>query len=373
MPSASPYAWRANAIDRGGLKQPYEYDTYTGREIHDSPSITGLNKTPDKVLKNWILYGAHYTSEARPPYAPGRDPLTCAELADYETIDGTLLWVDGAIQTDLLDANRRRIVQRLKDVQVQDSAGTKACDVIRTYEQGPLTGSEGENGETEPYDPEYGDIKAGEWLIVDYKDGKIKAENRIYSEVVAGDAIKVILNGSGVYFEAQGTYWRLEEIERTMRQQQTGSNAKTYFMGIPRNVEESRAALHDGNYETFIPADVKISRAGSSPIISQLAEEFGILHGLYLAQMNITDLSSTPGRPVADDRLYQLSQMLREVEAHRDIMRQACALWGATIEFSEIHVLTVSDRQAEFDLLSAMLAAEVIEDSEFKQKAKRLI
>lgn len=350
-------------VDAGELKQAYPYAVKTGDEIAESLSITRLNYTPEEILSNWILYGAHYTSEAAPPYAPGRDPLTPRELCRRVLRAGTLLWVDGAIQFDILDADRKRIVQRLKDVEVPvpGTAAPRVQDVYRVYRQGPLT------------DSEWGEVAAGDWLLADYNKPELKASDRFYSEVLLASQVQVILNGAGIYFDMQGAYWRLEEIERTMRQQQTGPNAKTYIHGIPRNVEESRAALNDDKYETFIPADVKISRAGASPIIDQLKAEYELLRNEYFAGMNITDVSYTPGRPVADDRYLQMLPMLRAVEQHREIMRQACALFGGDIEFSQIHAATVSDRQAEFDLLTAMLTAQVIDQGEYKTKAKRLI
>lgn len=366
-----PFYWRSNAPGwGGGLGQDYPYQTLTGRELYALPSISRLNILPVVTLKNYILHGAKLTGNV--PYAPGFPPMTAEELVDVALLDGTYLWMAGALQSDIVRVSREQIIQLLYDVELQASGDSRArtVDITRRYTRGPQKGYDGQ-----PYNEIYGDLLEGEWLIEDFEGrligntgALVDDSSRIVKDGDKENGVVLLLNGLGPLAEAQGTYWYLEELCGIMRDESTGPNSAMWIKGIPLNEGEALAAAEDKTRKVkFLPGEFDIVHGGNTPLLQHLSQLYTLALSRYYSTMTMTDISDQPGRPVAEDLFLRMGPMLRGVDQHRERIQQACKLWGAEITFKQIHTETVADRQAEFDFIQAQLALEYITPGQAKE------
>jgi len=366
------FPWRANS----GWGQPagmaaYPYPTLTGRELYNAPSISRLNILPVVTMKNYILHGAKLTGEV--PYAPGFPSLTVEELADARLLDGTMLWLEGELQSNIVYVSRRQIIQRFYDVKLPAPAASvnrpSRADVTRLYTRGPKD-AEGDEAA----------IPEGEWRICDYvgddvKDGaEIEDSERLVIEGDKEKGLVLLAGGLGPLAEAQGTYWYIEELCQTMRDEMAGPAASFWITGIPMNETESRQRAEDKNTKVkFLPGDFTLTHYGNNPLLQHLVELYKVALSRYYSTMTMTDISDQPGRPVAEDLFLRMGPMLRAVNYHRLKIKEACALWGASVSFTEIHSDTAADRNTAYMMIEAIRAAGYLTPEEAKQKVLELL
>jgi hypothetical protein len=326
----------------------------SGRALYDEHSITGLNRIPVIKLAGYVLAGAKLLT-------PPRYNVSLEEIHATLEIDGSLLMVNGEMQTGVIQADWDSCVQCIPACAIEGGAQ----DIYREYEITP-------DGVTVTDWLHYGEAAQA---IIAGPTALPRADVVWYYN--AAEPV-------GILYHAQGTYRRIEEISQTVRRFQKGPATKVGVTGYVRDEDKVRAEMmNDDPMYIISGVNTQITMGGNTAAIDQLLNEQSKLLPMYYQQTHIVDTESPVQRPSGADRTLVMGPMLRYVDTVRAQITNVLEQLGATWTTERIHTTDILDRQNEFNLLVQLLqmgkpALEtggegVITWDEFQTSAKELI
>jgi hypothetical protein len=305
-----------------------EVKTYAfepGYEVYCSPSITTLNKLPVRVLQAFI------TSKMKA--SDNYYGILPDDLAESLLVDGSIVVYGGEL------------------------GHSKQWTVVNTG----LATYLAEDGTFHVYMKLANDM----WQVIVYEDN---TEEKILTVIpgLASDQLYLYPNGRGILEPVQFTYYRLEEIEQSIRQQ-TSEAALSLIVSNYQGSDKVKAIreIKQGAKIIFIPGtDVTITRVGSSQVADQLMSEFDRLLPLYLRSTNVPYFNE--GSTMSGvSRALMMQPTTRFVDQVQGHMENIYAEWKGTITFGTLTLLTPEERKSELELLTLKRDAGIITPDEF--------
>lgn len=346
------YAWN--------ITKPSEFETRTGRQIYEEMSYTGLNQYPITILESFAIHGGTLKGSGGVIENEDMDenvPFTIPSLANE-------LLVSGSFIAYLKEGNDKYEFQRGKIDVVRKDLG------LIILEDDPTV--------TREYQLiEHSETNEGYWLIRDFE--KYGTEDQL---LVPGTEIEVPFNvvfmyqfgdylfRGGVLYPAQRAYNRIEEIFLSFRSQTTDNALSLIVAGQVGSIQQAQSQLSGGRKVLFIPGEVTISRVASTHVTDQLMQEVGLLMPLYIRRLQVFT-SQEEKAESGLSRRYEMMPMLTYVNSIRKRMGRIYKneLFNLDIDFENIIIKTIDERDKELTYLKRLLNENIIDHAEFVKRA----
>lgn len=338
-------------IDTFNLEDYFEDDTdivndhpiLMGREIFTSFSLTGLNRSPITKLMAYILAGYEMDGV---PTAPLND-ISVSTIAERLLVDGSFAIFEGNFIEDIYYMN------------------TDIGITVITYIRGS--------------DNEILDNRKRVYLdlgtVVDIMDMRYEDGGwTIEAEYISNSSLSVYIGDSGLLYYPQKVYWRLEEIEETIKKA-TGKSALANIISgdFVGSITKARRAFNAGEPNVWVPGkEVKVTHMMSSDIVSFLLQEGQWLLARYKESMlDYVDRDAVQMSGVS--RRYQILPTLQFVSNTRDKIIDIYSEHGAQVTFEPFSVLDTKEKADEIANIERARELEAITDEELRGRIRDLM
>lgn len=325
------------------------WEKTTGREIYELDSITGLNKTPVKVLGSFIL-GGHSLDPSDDP------PFTAVDLVKYLLIDGTI--VIQTIETPtgkehiflhgVMFATKSKFIQAIPDF----TKDGKRLHRIWT-------------------------IEGDRWMWQDVTGFGTDKETVIDSTDtgIAADNMFVFPNDKGILYDAQFTYRRLEEIERKVRKA-SNSAVSLILTGYTGMLAQLYTALAEtGNDDSgilVVPQGTGFDFPKTTAVVDQLHKDFIMLLPGYFKQTNLVEFDDSSNMSGKSRKLL-MQQTLEFTRLSRNQIEDIYNHWSITVTFDSLPTLDADEKMKELNFLKVLKEDGVLNITEYKRRALKLL
>jgi hypothetical protein len=332
------------------------WEKITGREIYELDTITNLNRVPVKVLGSFIQGGAKITGNTDIiPELP--------DLIEHLLVDGTIVifteTLDDSDPPQLLPIPELVFMTNIiyatktKVIQVQLNYSPDGKEILRVFK---LEGDRWNYEDITAYGTE------DERVIKQSEKGIAAAHLYVYP------------NKTGILYDAQFTYRRLEEIERQVRK--VNKNAITMivkgYLGMMEQLIDAVRAGVDDNGALAVPDGSSVEIPKTTTVVDQLHKDYRLLLPAYFKMTNLVEFDDS--QPISGiSRRLLMQQTLEFTTLTREQIKEIYKNWNAGITFESIPTMSADERMKELDFLDRMKDNSSITKAEHKIRAKALL
>jgi len=328
----------------------HDYPIVTGREIYSLMSITGLNRSPVNKLTAYIMAGEALEGEAQKPLTD----IPPTTMAKHLLIDGSVAIFMGKFIYDIIYIDNDKVVTNIRDEDGVLLSGhrrvyIKFSNIVIVIDQ---------------------EIKNKEWTTT--SEMPFTASE---AGVKTTDEMLFILpNDKGLLWPSQKTFFRLEEIEKTIKGETDSSALATIITGsYTGNMDQAKAAFAANKKRIFIPgADIGVHNVFNGDAVEKLMVEHEGLLKLYRESMYDYLSPDTITMSGVSRRLAMLPT-LQFVSIQRKLLIDIYGEHGAALTFEPFSILDSQEKQTELANVQYAYDVGAITDDEFKVRIRHLM
>ena len=314
-------------------RDPSDFSLRVGRAIFEEPSLSLANKLPIMETLGYVTKGY----KAEPPESLEKLPITLSEAGiQYMTDGGIVLlhWKEKGWSPlyYLIYVSGSLILQDL-------SYEEEAPGGIRVIREIKKSGDKWILRQCTGYGtPARSDI--GEPLEISSLD----------IVVIPND-----VSPSGMLEPAQLTYYRIEEIDHTMKENQNPNAKDTFFKGMMVNIKQLNNELAKPGRFGAIKSDVDISQLQPAAQNAQLMREQEQKLMIFLRMLRVPGTVSNLQRTSGEALRLTMTPQTEFVEMIRGALIKYAARFDVNIVFARVRIEDANTRRVNFDLIASSI------------------
>lgn len=337
----------AESIPQPVLSADQEYAPISGRRIFEQLSITGLNRAPIETLTAFITADSQMNQKGATIWPE----VPLAEVCEHILVDGSFamrytddLKADKAylFLRDCLEIHRLKIVQRLRD------EADYLTNIHRVYEKGEKN-----------------------WTISDTKGYGSQSPQTINTETYPLEAVIAYPYGKGLLWWNQKTFRRLEEIQESIRANTGPASLSLIVTGYTGDWKRAHDTFTQGAKVIGIPGNADVHRVAANNTTQDLLSNNSQLSPTYIENMHMVNVSETLAIS-GKSRIIAMKPMLNYVTTIRTVLDEVYAMLGYEISWGGLDVTDTGEKVAELDFLKRGYDERILDESEYRQKARAL-
>jgi hypothetical protein len=338
----------------------------TGRQMFNTLSITGLNRTPETILSAFITtdFKAEIKNkEHADPVNPENPVISVDEMTEYLLVDGSFViqelpepnadgdkWI---FMKDVVNTPKVPIQLNMFWSKVRKDDGDIKSDTMRLFRR-------------ENFD--------SEWIVEDItnpdaSNSRVVKTIKFPSKAFYPWANK--LHPFGILFPNQNTWKRLEEVEEQIRSQTGPASLSLIVTGYVGDIDQAKQQMSSGARIVFVPGSAQITRVASNNVADQLMSDSDRLMALYFKNTNVANVEGSENISGVSRRLL-MTPMLSEVNKQRAMIKEIYSFFDIGASFGGVQLMGADEKIKELDALARALADKVITEEEFTQRARPL-
>jgi hypothetical protein len=291
-----------------------DYIETDGWTLYKENSITSLNKLPVIVLDAF--------STAKISWEPCYYNITPQQLIESLIVDGSVVIKGGEIE----HSDDWEVISK-------EYATERDDDLYKVYS-----------------------LDKNQWHLWVYENDKEGA--KLLGEYkLPFEDLFLYPNGTGILTPVQFTYRRMEEIEKTNRQQSTEVALSLVIAGnLGLDKHQIAAEVSGGAKLLFVPGtDIQITRVANTTLSEQLIHELDMLLPIYLKSTNVPAYDITTQQPISG--LSKAMSLLQTTKYVKELQGYCKDIWetlGGEITFGFVTIYTPEEKLKELEFMTAL-------------------
>ena len=329
------------------------YPILSGREIYDLHTITGLNRSPIGKLSAYVLAGETVEGVVNAPLVN----IKPSTIVNHLLVDGSFAIFLGSFLKDIVYINESLVITNIRNDEGLVADGYRR--MYMKFDNAIIVVDQ--------------ELVNSEWKTVDefeYTSGTMG-----YKDV--DEMFLIYPNDRGLLYYNQKTFFRLEEIERTIKNETDDSSLSTVISGnYTGNMAQAQTAFDKASRsrkkKIWLPGDINVHNIFNGDAVDKMIMESAGLLILYREAM----FDYISPETVAMSGISRRLAMLPTIQYTSIIRKQVTELYlehGVVIEFETFSLIDSTEKEIELRNIEFAYEKGAITDDEYHLRIRTLM